>query len=67
VQCRLTLMGPGDWSLDAQFDHRLNRAWMPTAAIVASSTISLLVVRRRNRVLAAEAAETTTEGEPRVE
>ena len=27
----LTLMGPGDWSLDARLDHRLNRPWMAAA------------------------------------
>jgi len=59
----LTLMGPGDWSLDAQLDHRLNRPWMAAAAVVASSTISLLIVRRRNRALAEQAAGTTAEGE----
>jgi putative oxidoreductase len=60
----LTLMGPGDWSLDAQLDHRLNRPWMSAAAILASSTVSLLIVQRRNRALA---AETTAEQEPHVE
>ena len=29
----LTIIGPGDWSLDARLDHRLNRPWMAAVAI----------------------------------
>ena len=45
----LTLMGPGDWSLDARLDHRLNRPWMAAAAIIASSAVSLAIVQRRSQ------------------
>ena len=55
----LTLMGPGDWSLDAQLDHRLNRPWMAAAAMIASSAVSLAVVQRRRQVLADRAAATS--------
>jgi putative oxidoreductase len=62
----LTLMGPGDWSLDATLGHRLNRPWMSAIAILASSAVSLAIVRRRSRVLAAQAAEAAeANGEPR--
>jgi len=54
----LALMGPGEWSLDARLNHRLNRPWMPAVAIVASAAVSLLVLQRRRRVLANRAAET---------
>jgi putative oxidoreductase len=57
----LTLMGPGDWSLDAAFGHRLNRPWMSAVAILASSAVSLTIVRRRSRLLAAQAAEAAGE------
>ena len=40
----LTLMGPGDWSLDATLGHRLNRPWMSAIAILASSVVSLAIV-----------------------
>jgi putative oxidoreductase len=53
----LTLIGPGDWSLDATFGRRLNRPWISAVAILASSAVSLVIVRRRSRVLAAQAAE----------
>jgi putative oxidoreductase len=53
----LTLMGPGDWSLDAVLDHRFNRRWMSAAAIAATSAVSLAIVQRRRQVLAARAAE----------
>ena len=53
----LTIIGPGDWSLDARLDHRLNRPWMSAVAILASAAVSLAIVRRRSRVLAAQAAE----------
>ncbi len=32
----LALSGPGDWSLDARFGHRLNRPWMAAAALLVS-------------------------------
>jgi putative oxidoreductase len=54
----LTIMGPGDWSLDAQLDHRLNRPWM-AAAMIASSAVALTVVQRRRQVLADRAAATS--------
>ena len=57
----LTLMGPGDWSLDARLDHRLNRPWMAALAIIASSTVSLAIVQRRRQVLADRAAETSSQ------
>ena len=57
----LTLMGPGDWSLDARLDHRLNQPWMAAAAIIASSAVSLAIVQRRRQVLADRAAETTSQ------
>ena len=53
----LTIIGPGDWSLDARLDHRLNRPWMSGVAILASCAVSLAIVQRRRRVLAAQAAE----------
>jgi len=57
----LTIIGPGDWSLDARLDHRLNRPWMSGVAILASCAVSLAIVQRRRRVLAAQAAETDGE------
>ncbi len=56
----LTLIGPGDWSLDARLDHRLNRPWMAAVAMIASSAISLAIVQRRRRVLTDRAAETAS-------
>jgi putative oxidoreductase len=56
----MTLMGPGDWSLDARLDHRLNQPWMAATAIIASSAVSLAIVQRRRRVLVGRAAETTS-------
>jgi putative oxidoreductase len=56
----LTLMGPGDWSLDVLLNNRLNRPWMSAVAIVASSAVSLAIVQRRRDVLAAGAAETSS-------
>ena len=53
----LTLMGPGDWSLDGVLKHRLNRPWMSAVAIIASSAVSLAIVQRRRQVLADRAAE----------
>jgi putative oxidoreductase len=53
----LALMGPGDWSLDALLNHRLNRPWMTAATMIASSAASLIIVQRRRRVLAARATE----------
>ena len=53
----LALSGPGDWSLDARFGRRLNRPWMPAAALLVSSAVSLAVVQRRRRVLAAGAEQ----------
>ena len=53
----LTIIGPGDWSLDARLDHRLNRPWMSGVAILASCAVSLAIVQRRRRVLAAQAEE----------
>jgi len=57
----LTLMGPGDWSLDARLDHRLNRPWMAALALIASSTVSLAIVQRRRQVLADRAAQTSSQ------
>ena len=56
----LTLMGPGDWSLDARLNHRLNQPSMAAAAIIASSAVSLAIVQRRRQVLVDRAAETTS-------
>jgi putative oxidoreductase len=56
----LTLTGPGDWSLDARLGHRLNRPWMTVATAVASTAVSLAIVQRRNRTLAARTAEATS-------
>jgi putative oxidoreductase len=53
----LTLIGPGDWSLDALLNHRLNRPWMTAATMIASTVVSLIIVQRRRQVLAARAAE----------
>ena len=53
----LALIGPGDWSLDAQLGHRLNRPWMAAAALPAFSAVSLAVVQRRRRILAARAEQ----------
>jgi putative oxidoreductase len=52
----LALMGPGDWSLDARLDHRLNRPWMSAVALLATSAASLLILQRRRQVLAARNA-----------
>jgi putative oxidoreductase len=60
----LTFMGPGDWSLDARLNHRLNKPWMAAAAIIASSAVSLLIVKRRSQVIADRAAETTGQTPP---
>jgi putative oxidoreductase len=63
----LTLMGPGDWSLDARLNHRLNQPWMAAVTIIASSAVSLVIVQRRRQVLAGRAAETrsqTQQGAP---
>lgn len=49
----LTLIGPGDWSLDARLGHRLNRPWMTAVALLASATASLAIVQRRRGMLAA--------------
>jgi putative oxidoreductase len=49
----LALMGPGDWSLDTRLDHRLNQPWMVAAALLATSTASLVILQRRRQVLAA--------------
>ena len=57
----LTLVGPGDWSLDARLDHRLNQPWLAAGAIIASSAVSLAIVHRRRQVLADRAAETTSQ------
>ena len=57
----LTLMGPGDWSLDARLDHRLNQPWLAAAAIIASSAVSLAIVHRRHQVLADRAAEAVSQ------
>ena len=56
----LTIIGPGDWSLDARLDHRLNRPWMAAVAIIASSMVSVFIVQRRRQVLAGRSAETTS-------
>ncbi|HEY3259563.1 MAG TPA: DoxX family protein [Pseudonocardiaceae bacterium] len=58
----LTLIGPGDWSLDARLGHRLNRPWMAAAALLASSAASMAIVQRRRRVLAARS--TPAESQP---
>jgi len=50
----LSLTGPGDWSLDRLAGHRLNRPWMAVAGLLTSTAASLLVVRHRRRVLAAQ-------------
>jgi putative oxidoreductase len=52
----LTLIGPGDWSVDARLDHRLNRPWMAGVALLASMAASLAIVQRRRRFLAARPA-----------
>jgi putative oxidoreductase len=33
----LSLTGPGEWSVDALVDHRLNRTWMAVAGLLASA------------------------------
>ena len=53
-------MGPGDWSLDARLDHRLNQPWMVAAAIIASASVSLAIVQRRRRVLVDRGADDTS-------
>jgi putative oxidoreductase len=57
----LALTGPGDWSLDTRLDHRLNRPWMAAATLLASSTVSLVIVQRRRQVLAARNAQPGTQ------
>ena len=57
----LTIMGPGDWSLDARLNHRLNQPWMAGVAIIASSAVSLAIVQKRRRVLGDQEAEATGE------
>lgn len=49
----LTLTGPGDWSMDALVGHRLNQPWLTALPLLASSAVSLAIVQRRRRVLAA--------------
>lgn len=58
----LGLIGPGDWSLDALLDHRVNRPWMTVATMIVSSIVSLAVVQRRRRVLAASSTAAETDG-----
>jgi putative oxidoreductase len=53
----VALSGPGDWSLDARLGHRLNRPWMSAAALLGSSAVSLAVLQRRRRVVAARAEQ----------
>jgi putative oxidoreductase len=60
----LTLMGPGSWSLDAKLGHRLNRPWMAAATMLASSAVSLAIVRRRRQALAEQAAAATPDLAP---
>ena len=55
----LALIGPGDWSLDARLGYRLNRPWMAAAALLTFSAVSLAVVQRRRRVLAARTEQPT--------
>lgn len=52
----LTLIGPGDWSVDARLDDRLNRPWMTSLALLTSMAASLAIVQRRRRFLAARSA-----------
>jgi putative oxidoreductase len=50
----LALTGPGDWSVDALLDHRLNRRWMAGVSLLVSSTASFMILRRRRQILAAQ-------------
>jgi putative oxidoreductase len=50
----LSFTGPGDWSLDALLRHRLNRPWMATVGVLASSVASLAIVRLRHKALPAQ-------------
>lgn len=59
----LTLIGPGDWSVDAALDHRLNRPWMAGAALLASLAASLAIVQRRRRFLAARRAAAVSQAD----
>ena len=58
----LTLIGPGDWSIDARLNHRLNRPWMVAATLLASSAASIAIVQRRRQALAQAAPQPATPG-----
>lgn len=64
----LALGGPGQLSLDAALNHRANRPWMRAVALAGVPTVTALVIRRRNAMLATAAktipAEETGSGEP---
>jgi putative oxidoreductase len=52
----LALGGPGQLSLDAALDHRLNRPWMQATALVGVIPAAAVVLRRRAAALAAASA-----------
>jgi putative oxidoreductase len=49
----LALSGPGEWSLDARFGHRLNQPWM-VVGLLGSMAAATLVLRRRRQALEAQ-------------
>jgi putative oxidoreductase len=48
----LTLIGPGDCSVDACLGYRLDQPWLVAAALLASMAASLAIVQRRRKFLA---------------
>jgi putative oxidoreductase len=59
----LSLAGPGRFSLDHLFGHRLNRPWMLVFGFLASVLGTATVLNRRTRALADAAAATQAEAE----
>lgn len=51
----MTLIGPGNISLDALLGHRLDRPWMRALALVAAAGALAAVVAKRRKVLAEQA------------
>lgn len=51
----LALTGPGRVSVDHAMGNRLNRPWMAAVGLVASSAASAYIIRRRARLLEAQA------------
>ena len=52
----LTLIGPGNISLDQLLGNRFDRPWMRAAALVAAGVTLAAVLAKRRQVLAEQAA-----------